>query len=246
MKLLVILASDGIFKTISENINPLGFDCIRYQHVLKALDNIDEVDPTGVIISAGDFPRHWKIVVQFIRYERDKETCPIIILKGKDFSLEEASKAFYLGVNGVVAENLSNPVEIDRLQKVLGRYVDIADKRRNSRYHLEPWTDIGFCSVTPLNRRLITGQVKTISNNGLSFRPEPSLNLDDLTSNLELAECSLRLGKDILNPICRLVRIVQDVSVEFIFLSDVEQILLDDFLENLPIQKLKADAPKAQ
>jgi DNA-binding response OmpR family regulator len=240
MKLLVILASDEVFETISENISPLGFDCIRYQQVLKAMDNIDEIDPTGVIISAGDFPRHWKIVVQFIRYERDKESCPIIVLKGKDFPLEEASKAFYLGVNGIVAENMDNPVEMDRLQKVLGRYVHMADKRRNSRFHLEAWTNIGFCAVNPLNRQIITGQVKTISNNGMSFRPEISLNLDELTPNIELSECSLRLGDDMLNPICRLVRIVQDVSLEFIFLSDFEQILLDDFLEGLPIQELKA------
>jgi DNA-binding response OmpR family regulator len=241
MKLLVILASDEIFQTISENINPLGFDCVRYQHVLKAMDNIDEIDPTGVIVSAGDFPRHWKTVVQFIRYERDKESCPIIILKGKDFPLEEASKAFYLGVNGIVAENMSNPVEMDRLQKVLGRYVNMADKRRNSRYHLEAWTNIGFCAVNPLNHQLITGQVKTLSNNGISFRPEMSLNLEELTPNIELSECSLRLADDMLNPICRMVRIAHDVSLEFIFLSDVEQILLDDFLENLPIQELKAN-----
>jgi hypothetical protein len=134
---------------------------------------------------------------------------------------------------------MDNPVEMDRLQKVLGRYVNMADKRRNSRFHLEAWTNIGFCAVNPLNRQIITGQVKTISNNGMSFRPEISLNLDELTPNIELSECSLRLGEDMLNPICRLVRIVQDVSLEFIFLSDFEQILLEDFLENLPIQELK-------
>jgi DNA-binding response OmpR family regulator len=240
MKLLVILGSDEIYQTISGHINPLGFDCIRYQYPLKAMDNIDEIDPTGVIISAGDFPRHWKIVVQFIRYERDKETCPIIILKGKGFSQAEAAKAFYLGVNGIVAENLNNPAEVDRLQQVLGRYVKTSDKRRNTRYHIQLWMDIGFCAINPLDSHIITGQVKTISTNGLSFHPESSLNLEGLTPNIELAECTLRLGEDSLSPICRLVRTGRDVSLEIIFLSDYEQILLDDYLENLPIQELKA------
>jgi hypothetical protein len=75
-------------------VKPLGFELIRYHHVLKAMDNIDETDPSGIIISARDFPRHWKTMVQFVRSERPKDACPIIILKGENFPLEETSKAF--------------------------------------------------------------------------------------------------------------------------------------------------------
>jgi len=138
MKLLLVLGSDDTHNLISLYVKPLGFELIRYGHVLKAMDNIDEIDPSAVIISARDFPRHWKIMVQFIRSERSKDVCPIILLKGENFSLEEASKASFLGVSGLVTEALENPSEVSRLQGILGRYMPVDEKRQNHRFHIEP------------------------------------------------------------------------------------------------------------
>jgi hypothetical protein len=240
MKLLVILGSDEIFDIIAQNIKPLGFDLIWYQHVLKAMDNVDEIDPTGVIINAKDFPRHWKIIVQFIRSDRPKETCPIIILKGKNFSLEEASKAFYLGVSGIVSEDLSNAAEVDRLQKILGRYVAIEDKRRTRRFHAETWNRLGICISNPTDKTMINGVVKTISSSGISFVPDDNAAVGNLTEGQELSDCSLRTGDTILSPICRVVRIGPEISLEFLFLPNDEQNQLDSYLEALPLEELKA------
>jgi hypothetical protein len=240
MKLIVILGSDEIFDIIAQNIEPLGFDLIWYQHVLKAMDNIDEIDPTGIIINAKDFPRHWKIIVQFVRSDRPKETCPIIILKGKNFSLEEASKAFYLGVSGIVSEDLSNATEVDRLQKILGRYVAIEDKRKTQRFHAEPWNRLGICISNPKDKNMINGVVKTISGSGVSFVPDNSTAVETLIEGQELSDCSLRTGDTILSPICRVVRIGPEISLEFLFLPNDEQNQLDSYLEGLPLEELKA------
>jgi hypothetical protein len=240
MKLLVILGSDEIFDIIAQNIKPLGFDLIWYQHVLKAMDNIDEIDPTGIIINAKDFPRHWKIIVQFTRSDRPKETCPIIILKGKNFSLEEASKAFYLGVSGIVSEDLSNAAEVDRIQKILGRYVAIEDKRRTQRFHAEAWNRLGICISNPQDKTMINGTVKTISSNGISFIPDEPASVGNLVEGQELSDCSLRTGDTILSPICRIVRIGPEISLEFLFLPNDEQDKLDSYLEGLPLEELKA------
>ena len=67
MKLLLVLSSDETYNHISHFVKPLGFELIRYNHILKAMDNIDEIEPAAIIISARDFPRHWKIMVQFVR-----------------------------------------------------------------------------------------------------------------------------------------------------------------------------------
>jgi hypothetical protein len=67
MKLLLVLGSDETGNLISSYVEPLGFNLIRYRHVIKAMDNVDEIDPTGIIISARDFPRHWKVLVQIGR-----------------------------------------------------------------------------------------------------------------------------------------------------------------------------------
>jgi hypothetical protein len=240
MKLLVILGSDEIFDIIAQNIKPLGFDLIWYRHVLKAMDNIDEIDPTGIIINAKDFPRHWKIIVQFTRSDRPKESCPIIILKGKDFSLEEASKAFYLGVSGIVSEDLSNAAEVDRLQKILGRYVAIEDKRKTQRFHAETWNRLGICISNPQDKTMINGMVKTISSSGISFVPDDTTTVGNLIEGQELSDCSLRTGDTILSPICRVVRVGPEISLEFLFLPNDEQDKLDSYLEGLPLEELKA------
>jgi hypothetical protein len=240
MKLLVILGSDDILSLIAQNIEPLGFDLIRYQHVLKAMDNLEEIAPSTIIISARDFPRHWKTLVQFVRYNHPKMECPVILLKGPNFSLEDASKAFFLGVSGIVSEDLTRPSEVDQLQRLLSRYIQLAEKRSANRFHIEDTTQVGVCAVNPVRRSLITGPVKTISTSGISLQPDAALSLDGLEENMELSECSLRIGEDFITPICRVVRTKPDMSMEFIFLPDVDRILLDNYLEALPLQELKA------
>jgi hypothetical protein len=239
MKLLLVLGSDESYDLISLYVKPLGFDLIRYRHVLKAMDNIDEVNPTAIIISARDFPRHWKILVQFVRCERPKETCPIIILKGDNFPLEETSKAFFLGVSGIVSESLEDPSEIERLKSILSRYIPVDERRKSHRYYTEEWNRFALLISNPADKALIWGEIKTISSTGLSFFPTWSTMMKDITLNMELEDCSLRAGDAILSPVCRLVRTGRIVSLEFVSFPKKEKEIFDDYLEKLPMLELK-------
>jgi hypothetical protein len=239
MKLMLILDSDKITGLISANIKPLGFDLIRYRHVIKAMDNLEEIDPACIIISAGDFPRHWKALVQFVRYERSKEQCPIVILKKDDFSLEEASQAFFAGVSGIVAGDLLRSSVMDQLQNLLERCLNIPDKRKARRYRARPWTCLGFRMVHPAGKSIITAAVKSISSTGLSVKPDKPALTANLTCGTELHECSLQVGGDIISPVCRLIRAQPLMSMEFIFLDKVEQIILDSYLESIPLLEAK-------
>jgi DNA-binding response OmpR family regulator len=242
MKLLLVLGSDDTYNLISLYVRPLGFELIRYYNVLKAMDNIDETDPSAIVISARDFPRHWKTMVQFVRNERPKDACPIIILKGENFPLEETSKAFYLGVSGIVTESLDNAAEIDRLQGILSRYIPVDEKRRAHRFHAEPWQRFAFIFAGPKDKTIITGEVKTISSGGLSFYPDHAALMKDINLNTELTECSLRAGSSILSPVCRLARTGRIVSMEFVSFQDGEQDILETYLGELPLQELKVKA----
>jgi hypothetical protein len=239
MKLLLVLGSDESYELISTYVKPLGFDLIRYRHVLKAMDNVDEIDPAAIIISARDFPRHWKILIQFVRSWRSKEDCPIIILKGKNFPIEETSKAFFLGVSGIVEESLEDPLELDRLQSILSRYIPVDEKRKSHRFHAEAWNRLGFMISNPVDQIIIPGEVKTISNTGLSFSPTNSSMMKDITLDMEISECSLRAGDAILSPVCKLVRTGRIVSLEFVSFPEEEQKILEDYLEDLPMLELK-------
>jgi hypothetical protein len=239
MKLLLVLGSDETYDLISHHVKPLGFELIRYRHTLKAMDNIDETDPTGIIVSAGDFPRHWKILVQFVRAERSKDACPIIILKNEKFPLEETSKAFFLGVSGIVSESLDNLQEINRLQSILSRYIPVEEKRKSPRLHIESWHNFALLISNPRDNAIISGEIKTISNTGISFSPTHSSMMKDILLGEKLSGCSLRAGDRIVSPVCKLVRTGRIVSLEFTSLPESEQNFLDKYLEDLPLEDLK-------
>ncbi|MBN2874657.1 MAG: PilZ domain-containing protein, partial [Spirochaetales bacterium] len=124
MKALLVVEDDSVAEIVQYYLQPLGLDVIRYHDPLKALDNLDEILPDAVVMSARDFPRHWKTLVVNLRASRPKSACAIILLKGAYFPFEEAAKAAYLGVNAVIKEDLSDRAEMDRFQQVLKRYVD--------------------------------------------------------------------------------------------------------------------------
>jgi hypothetical protein len=233
MKLLLILGSDETSEILARNIKPLGLEFVRYRYVLKAMDNVDEIDPAGIIISARDFPRHWKILTQFVRAERSREVCPIILLTGTVFPPEEAAKGLYLGVNALVREALDQGVELDRLQRILERYLLVENKRKARRYYQEDWTNFGFCIANPLDKTIITGTVETLSATGISFLPDEPALLENIPGDEELAECSLRIGDSIISPTCRIIRREPVLSLEFTFLAGEEQIRLESYLDEL-------------
>jgi len=231
--------SDESYELISLYVKPLGFEIIRYRHALKAMDNIDEIDPRAIVISARDFPRHWKTMVQFFRNERSKEDCPIIILTGDDFTPEEMSKASFLGVNATISDVLDSPSEIERLHEVMNQCLPVAEKRRSSRYHVEPFHRIGFVFVHPYDEVLITGTVMDISTGGLSLQlDDPSL-IRDIRLDTELTECSLRIGEAFLDPVCRFARTGRIISFEFLSFPEGEDVTLKMYLDGLPFMLLK-------
>ena len=235
MKLLLILGDDETYKLIIRYIKPLGFEFIRYTHALKAMDNIDEISPDAIIISARDYPRHWKIVANFIRSERNKDVCPFIVLKGDNFPVEEAAKASFLGVSGLIGESLENSTDISRLQRMLSRYMFADEKRQTRRFYTGGWHKFGFVFIHPESGILITGQVNDVSSGGLSFQPDnPSL-LKNLSPNMELTECSLRIGGNILMPVCYVNRMGKMLSFAFCSFPDGEWETMNGYLESLPM-----------
>jgi hypothetical protein len=237
MKLLLVLGSDDNYDIIAQYVRPLGFELIRYRQALKAMDNVEEINPHALIISASDFPRHWKILVQFVRGERSKNNCPIILFKGKNFSTEESSKASFLGVNGLIDESLDSISELKRLQNILSRYVPAHEKRKGSRFYVDSRQRLGFVFVHPANRAIVTGELKTISAGGVSFLPAVPSQITGVLLNMTLDECSLRVGEDIVSPICRVTRIGRMLSMEFVSFPGNEKRSLENYLEELPVRE---------
>jgi hypothetical protein len=241
MKLLLVLGSDDNYDAVSRSIAQMGFEAVRYRHVLKAMDNIDEIDPAAIIISARDFPRHWKILVQFVRNERSKDSCPIIILKGASFNTEETSKAFFLGVNGIISDTLENQDDIKRLHDILCRFVPAYEYQKQTSqsrlFFVEPWHRIGLLIANFSGKSILIADVKTISADGLSFSPASPLPGKAVTLNKKLPKCSLRAGDAILSPVCRISGVDKNISLEFVSFPGDERRIYDQYLEEFYLQE---------
>ncbi|MDR1399108.1 MAG: PilZ domain-containing protein [Treponema sp.] len=210
MKLLMVIASDEVSELVSFYIRPLGCDLIRYRYVIKAMDNLDEIQADAIIISASDFPRHWKTLLQFIQCTArrvPKPACPIILLRGDYFPLEEAVKAFYMGVAALLDERLDRPSDIDTLRRVIQSLAPATVSEQDTRR-------FGLLLVNPVNDRLVTGEVKGVSEVQLSFYPFSSM--WDIPLNTVLEECSLRAGDAVLSPRCVLTQYGRVVLLRFL------------------------------
>jgi len=243
MKLLLVFSADDNCNIISRSISPLGFEMIRYRQVLKAMDNIDEINPSAIVVSARDFPRHWKFLVQFVRTERANEICPIIILKGGNFSTEEMTSAYFLGVSGIIDDSLNSPNEIYRLKNILSHFAPLGappleEKRKHRRFHVEPWHRACILAINRRGKSLVTGDVENISGGGLTFipancAPVGAAPMEDASLNEQFDECSLRLGDSILSPVCRLVRTGEKPAMEFVSFSENEARIFEHFIQQL-------------
>ena len=238
MKLLLVLGSDDTCRQISSHAAAWDFEIIRYTHVLKAMDNIDEIDPQAIIISAQDFPRHWKIMAMFARNQRP-DACPLIVLKGDNFPVEEASKAFFLGISGIIDENLEDSADLGQLKEILNRQAPEREKPRPRKISAEPWHRLGFVFIHPQNNVLVTGMIKDISSGGFSFAPDDTSLSGGMIEDTELAECSLRAGDSVLSPVCRVSQTGQVISLVFFSFPEGEQEVLTRYMENLPAAETK-------
>lgn len=209
MKALLVAETDNPVRKITGYVTPLGFDVIRYRSAVKALDNIEEIMPDAVFISATDFPRHWKTLSQFIRSDTGKDATLIILLANERFTADDADKAATIGVQAIIGEELDRASDERRLSDLLSRYRDIRSQGsvhqiQSDTLPLEACADAVFLFTNPLNDAIITGKIESFSPTSIAFRPDAPAMVADLAVSDILELCSLKLGDRILSPKCRI------------------------------------------
>ncbi|MDR2097495.1 MAG: PilZ domain-containing protein [Spirochaetaceae bacterium] len=232
MKLLFVLESRDICKRITDCVKSLGAEIVRYQHIVKAMDNVDEISPDGIVVSAADFPRHWKTLVSFVRSAKTAEQCVIAVLYGAFFTGEEREKARFLNVNCLVNEARLDNRDLERLCGVFRPFV--SPGKWINRFALKPENKIAMILTNPLNGALIPGKVIKISPYGAVFIPEQARLIKNLAPMTELPGCSLRTGGSIISPACRIIRSEDAVTLEFTALNRQEKRTLHKFLNLAP------------
>lgn len=96
MKALLISESDEILNSYAAFFKETGYDTVCYRWLLKAMDNLEEIEPQLVFIDGFGYPRHWKTFAQYIK--TSFKNAPLVLLAA-DLSEEEAKKADCLDVH---------------------------------------------------------------------------------------------------------------------------------------------------
>ncbi len=240
MKALLLVDDDRVADIARFYLRPLGFEAIRYRSPVKAIDNLEEILPDAVIVSAKDFPRHWKILASVIRAKRGKDDCVIIVLKGELFPFEEAAKAASLGVNGVVRDALDDRKEQAQFQRLLKRYVVVDESRVADRVAPEPWDRLDFMFAHPRTFAPVAGRLETVSATGFSFAPDSPALVSDLEPGMEIEDCSLRAGDRILSLSCRIVRVDRVLGLTISTMGVEERRYYEDYLAACPEREMRA------
>ena len=116
MKALIVSDAQQESMNLQTALEQIGYDTICYRWLLKALDNVEEIQPHVIIINAIDYPRHWKVLVQHSKCSL-KNQPKVVLLTPPDFEDEEAEKAKLLGVCGYITG--IGQKHMDTLQQLL-------------------------------------------------------------------------------------------------------------------------------
>ncbi len=231
MKAMLIADTDSAEKTISGYLKPLGFDLIRYRSAVKALDNIDEIKPDAIFVSTGDFPRHWKTIVQYVRSDTGKDRTVVILLVNARFTSDDADKALHIGVQAFVSENLEAAEDEPKLMEIFSRYKPIDSGKGSVRYEYKALSDdAAFMFTNPLTDAIITGRIEGFESGSLLFRPDTPSSIAELSEGDELTECSLKVGDDILSPECRILKGGTLMRIELAKMRESERKILGSFI----------------
>ncbi|HOV63930.1 MAG TPA: PilZ domain-containing protein [Spirochaetia bacterium] len=215
MKALIVIEKEETSNALKRFLKPRGYDFIHYKNPVKALDNIEEIEPDLVVFSAEDFPRHWKPFISFLRNIRSKEETIFILLKGPLFDFEEGAKASFLGVNGIVKESLDDRLELNQFEELITRYGSLPDGRGGLRYVVRKTDDIELIMNHPTNFKLISGSVLDVSLRGLSFKPDdPQITLDIPEESI-IPSASIRIEDQIFSTSLHVLRNNQILAMLF-------------------------------
>jgi hypothetical protein len=240
MKAILLVESDRIADIARFYLKPLGFETVRYRNPVKAIDNLEEIEPDAIVVSARDFPRHWKVLAQSVRATLSKDDCVIVLLKGESFPLEEAAKAAHLGINGVVKDDLDDRREQARFQALLKRYIVVDEERVADRIIPSAWDRLEFMFAHPRSLSPISGKLEAISPVGLSFVPDIPALAADLDSGELIEDCSMRVGPDIIELSCKVAHAGRVLGLEIETIADDDRFRLEDYLSTCPDRTMQA------
>ena len=131
MKALVISDRTEIIDFVTPLLKEKGFDLIHYRWIIKALDNIEEIQPDIIVLSAGEYPRHWKTLAGFVQSGIGGNDVKVYLYETSPLSEDDEKKAEDLGVISFV-ERFQKDYDSDVVNKAAEKSVVIETIEKQS------------------------------------------------------------------------------------------------------------------
>lgn len=186
MKTLLISDDLTVHDKLKTFFKGYNEEIIHYNNALKAIDNINEINPQIMLFNGVDFPRHWKVALKFFREKRDYRSGIFVLLIDAHFSQEEAMKASWLGVNGLIVIDEIEENRHKKLYDLLTRYYHMPDRPTE----VPSPGDLMFRN--PLSNRLCMGELKYTSQTEARFMPREASQVLNLQNGDIIQGASLK------------------------------------------------------
>ena len=225
----MIVADDEALKPRFRSFfGSLGYTIIQYSHPLKALDNLEEIQPDVLVCSASDYPRHWKLLVKHLRDSRERDDAVVILTVNAQFESEEADKAVVLGVKVLYPERLETAEDFRELDSRISRYKTPPERSKVFTWVPDEDERVSFIFRHPTEFRMISGRFIELSPAGGMFRPDDPGDILGLETGRVIESGSMRVGESLLTLKTRIIRNSGALSLVFIdFEGNGFQNLLD-------------------
>ena len=212
MKAIIICDDEDVIAKVDAVLASLSYDTIIYRWLLKALDNIEEIRPDIVVVSASDYPRHWKTLTQFIKSGIGGKIPDVILYVPESFSDAEKKKTRQLGIKGIFSSSDKSGISLFRsiVTSPIGEpapsleeaETDVPDAEAASISETETVSTeglalgkIGTAVFThPKTGAFVTGSIRRLSDGNAEFTADiPSLT-QGISPGDRIEELSLRTG----------------------------------------------------
>lgn len=228
MKALLLIETDSAYIKLSDILKKLGVETVRYRIPQKAMDNIEEISPDIIIMSAADFPRHWKVVLQFLNGFIQENPLPVILLKNRFFSETEADKALFLKVKAVVEDSMEDG-SLKQVTEIILRYkpeaLSFTDKA------VRPTKEIPVQCIfsNPENNQIITGQVTSLSLKEIFFTPDSFSSTKGMETPVEITVL-IKIGSKKISCPCMAVLQGKHIKISFIGKNQENLEVIEEYL----------------
>jgi hypothetical protein len=196
MKAIVISDDNDVIEKVGTILTAHRYDPIVYRWLLKALDNVEEIRPDVVIISACDYPRHWKTFSQFVKSGISGEEPQIILYTPQSFPQTELEKAKTLGIKGTFSSVDEGGLEhfTSILNSASKQFLASGQKENKSQpaFGLSQIKSYGLIFTHPETEAFITGTVLACTDDTIEFSPDIPLLSEGLSGGDHIGEVSFK------------------------------------------------------